>query len=1150
MVLIFPNHESLRLALTSGAISPSISRTAALAALDEQGRLIVQPTVTIPRAKLGELQRLGIESTKSASLPLAEQVFCWPQLLPIRAGERSVARPDQTPVLFDLPVEQLGNVATEILRLGNNRQSFRTLEKDGAPSRVLLRVIGPPYYTLLRALDRADANGDSPVAYIECAPRVWVQFGHVHPLGENFKPSAGKMLLMRPPRQWTFLDEQPFHDICSVLDFELPDAPVEWSEAELRAHLRVPLRLAHGGGNEAAELWVIRDDPMAQLDAFVQSASDTVLARLAFAVGTLDGRSVVVLRVRPSKQQPPVLMLDAIAYRTYLKLPNLFLPCGQHLQPPLRRDAVRQRLADDPAIVTWLHPHGDGKFTAESMPDTAFHPLAEWVDYVLDQERRPLDAWVQSTQFDFESFVCDDEQSAKPKTPAAPDRRRSAGIPPAKTATHVTQPAAPTTPTAESIRDEDELMASHARTEPSEVRKQLDALEAKFLAVSGPLDASERQALWPALAELNATLANDDAAACWLHALWIADAPQSWAGRWLKTEARLVAQHGTAMARKPVTLVPVGGGEENSPELNRLLAAADPTMAEVRELAALLLWTARHTSRGARSVGGGPFPANASGSARLNAVRQFLEQHDHTLPVRAAWLAWTSVVTLAGNDVLTLARARDRLLERLFQNGLRPEQELPSFLRFGGQALGQRLRAIRQWMLELRELVGKCCERMDNWRLYKTDHGTTPACLDLIFAFGLARLGESTAAAELQDRAAKQLAVEDAFYQFMLRAYTFRIRQANEGKLPTRSLPDAMLAYLELKEPSERHSFDRLRELSRIVEPSQRIRWDKDYVPREDQLGRKLARLPEILALGPLAADCRRLLAEHASEPQQRARVIGAVLEQAPRLGEDFAVGIINQAIAAFDALPPLRADKGLSLGADLLEKALFVAAHFDRAEQVQALLTRFHKLLRSQADAEKPQLFTALAGQCLRGLRKLGMRQEIELLLRQLEDLVLKGRKPEALTAEDAGKHGETLLALLHLAAGWYDFGKDHEAELVINLTRTVLFAGPLPAGTNPAERGNLACTYAATLGHAPLELAQKRMVELFTKLESVATSWYTTPGYCALQLKLAEAVVLAIVSDDFTQGSQMRRWLDEDEFLVRKRIHEDMRALMAQSA
>ena len=31
-------------------------------------------------------------------------------------------------------------------------------------------------------------------------------------------------------------------------------------------------------------------------------------------------------------------------------------------------------------------------------------------------------------------------------------------------------------------------------------------------------------------------------------------------------------------------------------------------------------------------------------------------------------------------------------------------------------------------------------------------------------------------------------------------------------------------------------------------------------------------------------------------------------------------------------------------------------------------------------------------------------------------------------------------------------------------------------------------------------------------------------------------------MVSDDFTMGTQARRWLDDDEFLVRRRIHRDM--------
>jgi hypothetical protein len=76
----------------------------------------------------------------------------WLALLPLvrTSGPPKIA--DKTPVLFDIHCgEQLAEVVAEMLRLGNDRQSFRQLA--GADSqRTLLRVLGPPYYTLLRAL--------------------------------------------------------------------------------------------------------------------------------------------------------------------------------------------------------------------------------------------------------------------------------------------------------------------------------------------------------------------------------------------------------------------------------------------------------------------------------------------------------------------------------------------------------------------------------------------------------------------------------------------------------------------------------------------------------------------------------------------------------------------------------------------------------------------------------------------------------------------------------------------------------------------------------------------------------------------------------------------------------------------------------------
>src|SRR5262249_9728430 len=156
--------------------------------------------------------------------------------------------------------------------------------------------------------------------------------------------------------------------------------------------LTVPLRLIDGDRRDA-ELWVLNENSLRQFDALVRDAKDSLVQRLLFAVGRRDTQTTIILRVRPSKQPPPQLVLDAQPYSRYLKLDNLFLPVGAKLHPALRRDAVRKLLAEDPARVTWLQrdPNQPGLFTPENIPEDAFHPLQDWVDYVLDLDQRDLD---------------------------------------------------------------------------------------------------------------------------------------------------------------------------------------------------------------------------------------------------------------------------------------------------------------------------------------------------------------------------------------------------------------------------------------------------------------------------------------------------------------------------------------------------------------------------------------------------------------------------------------------------------------------------------------------------------------------------------------------------------------------------------------
>ena len=153
-------------------------------------------------------------------------------------------------------------------------------------------------------------------------------------------------------------------------------------------------------------------------------SDDRLISRLAFAVTGDPQNPTVLLRTRPSRLSPPEVILKATAFRSYLKIPNLFVPVDQRLHPPLRREAVVKLLVSESDSVHWLLPQADGSFVPQSVPDLVFRPLEDWVDYVLDNQHEPLEAWIQSHRFDFESFVCGEAKPLQPK-PKKADRPKS-----------------------------------------------------------------------------------------------------------------------------------------------------------------------------------------------------------------------------------------------------------------------------------------------------------------------------------------------------------------------------------------------------------------------------------------------------------------------------------------------------------------------------------------------------------------------------------------------------------------------------------------------------------------------------------------------------------------------------------------------------
>jgi FtsH ternary system-associated peptide len=1151
MILLFPNLDTLRLALSSSIVPAEITLAPAMVTFDDQGKIYLESNASLTRPVMKNLDRIGVKGSKRHASDQPEKLSCWHQALPVARDGDTPAISNQAPVLFELTDgDDLPTLATEMLRLGNDRQSIRWLsfpgESEGESKRALLRVIGPPYYTLLRALDRSAAGTKGVVrAYLERAPRVWVEIGHTHPLAAQVRVAEGQHLLIRAPREWIYLDDEPFQDIYEIIHFALPARPVQWSEAQAPQKIEVALRLTAGNAADVPELWVMRDRPIEQLDALVRDSDERLTQRLMFAVAhDPNGKPTVVLRTRPSKLAPPHLALEnAHAYKPFWKLPNLFVPVGKRLHPTLRRDAVRRLLAADPDQVVWLFTEGGSGFTPESVPDGAFRPLEDWVDYVIEAEQRPLAAWIEATRFEFDHFICKDPGGPKTKPDKGDkqsededDGRAARAATPQPKAANKSKGVARPGAAAEFLAPPEEVK------KPSEWKIRRAELEKRFQEIDGGLDAPERQALWPQLAIASAGIPEEaEAAICWLNAMWnVQPVPAAWLEKWVRGE------------------LPQTSATIRAEEFDKLLEATSVGQKEARTLVTAFLWLAAQN----------PVPPWLK--SRLAAVQTFLEKHEAALPVRAVWLAGYRLAQLSGSDVLGLARVRDRTLNRLLTEGLSPEKDLPSFLRYAGHKDSERMRVVREKALDLHAAVRK----------WSQPHPQNLPYIDLLFAFALAKLQETTTAKKLVEDARKvmEVPIPSARNQqdetrvtaavvsnFLFKAFKSRVDQVLAGKPHTGPLSPELISELDeiharsaaqANNPQKMlafYSISRMKEQSHVLEPHEKLDPYSEWTKTHDSLKKELAELHSLRDPARLAEKARRLLKEPTqgkSIEEVQFLTLHDAIPLGPRVGEAFTVDLLRLVPKALTSWPPPNAPEThdtVKKQCELLQRALAQAGNYDRRDIVKMLVDEFSALIHSKKDEERFKLISSVGGHSLRVLKKLGMRDEIDRFYARLQGEILRGASTGELKKKYANKPdvwSGALQTSLNLAGGWLSFGLNERAEPILTEARNELL-GSQASRLSTKDYPMVARAYVTALGQGQSETGMARITELFRKMDekAISNTFTTMPFYSRFHLNLVEDVIRAIVSDDFALGPGGRKWLDDDEYLVRRRIHADMK-------
>jgi hypothetical protein len=946
------------------------------------------------------------------------------------------------------------------------------------PVQALLRVAEPPWYVVARALDRLDGLK----AFVPAPPgqdAVWVELGYTHPLADALAPPREGLLLVTGEGPWWRLPADSWLEVDAlVVPAGLPVAERLTAVTSDAPRIEVRLKLARAARSEPPTLFVLPDG-RATVEALVRSTPEAQLEDVLFLVAG----PTVVLRARPGREASAGA-LPGEPYARVAEMPNLFAPAGMTVEPPLRRDRLRAWLAPDSDVLSWLEPTENG-FRQVSVAEAAFRPLSDWVEYVLDGAAETLDAWVRSATFDFEPFVALEDTppaSRAEREDAEPEeapRARLRRRPPERTLKAGRDSAEPPRAAAPAL-------ALEAPRSPSEAEALLAREEAAFLELDAPADSPARRQAWVRLAEMYARLKRQrDSGMAWAHAVWEAQGEEEApiARRWAET---------------------------SGVRFDGLLTQPSPNVEQTRGAVAHLLAAA--------------LERRAAVAARAAEWTAFFDRFGDDLDVRSLWLSRVALSRLTGGDALGLARVRDRLLARL-QRGLSLDRDVPRLLRVMGQgnAAGPGSERAERVAAQLEVLLKAFDETPRKRSAVEAPPSLTRAYVHLVFAWGFARLARAERARQLRDAALAALDRNDPVHQYATRAFSARIDQALEGVAPDTPLPPEVNALLASLDPTNRYKVDRLRHFSQILEPQERVdafsAYYRTLVP--SARGEELAALRGLSDAAELlkAIEARMAVAKDAQlAVEERVRLIDGLMDFLPQLPESQAMPLLQRFVAMAGELAARHR-------AVVLEDALKIAGHFGRTALVKQLVSHIGTAIK-ELGAEGVTEIGHMLVASVRSLRRVGLRDEAGELLSRAS-AVLKG--------EDV----KTLEARLGLASGFAYLGDIAQAQPIID---EVLSRLGRESGLNPSDRMKLSRAAARALGHASTEVALAGLLRLAGQVPFTTDSFNTNSHFCLSMVDLADALVLGHVGDDLTLNETTRRFLDEDEYLVRRRIHRDV--------
>lgn len=1116
--LVFADESALRAALESGLVPASVQAAPAEFGYDDDARPSFSPSADLSRTERRRLREAGVAIVRR-KLRGGRTVSCWAEVLP---ATRSAVEP--TPPLGEVLFLSEGDeaflrVSGDLLRLGASDQRLAFFVDEHGVRRNLCRVAEPPYYSVLRALE----PDDDLRAFAPARPggRVWVELGFEHPAALQLSCEPGQLVLIPGHRRasgdrepWLRAPDGPWLELDAVSEVKLPPARTLAATAPSRK-LEIELRLVRAPVRRPPDLWVLRDRPIAQVERLVRTIPESIVARLRFCVveGPEPDQRMVVLRSRHSAEGPPMLDLDAEAYVPAPQVPELYIPVGMSVDPPLRPSRLRELcVADAGSRVVWLAPRpapGRGqRFVREGLDEASFAPLSDWVDYLVGAHVDALRPWIRSTAFEFDRFVNigvewaeGERRPNKPKLDAMA-RPRPQSVQRASSDEPATTTFDDEAPVVDEAAPFDLTPVDLPRSE-AEVR--LAELEAAFCELSTALDHPDRAPMWAELGALQAGLNRSrEAGLCWSRALWErgpepGPSAAGLAERWTDCEARMLGYPSAAEMLGIVDVVET--------DLDEQMVRALATAVIAAELGAL------------DEV---EFEAE-----QLAAIQRFLGRHGQLLDLRTLWLARSALARLAGNDRLAMFQTRDAIL-RALREGVGLARNIPTFVRsHGSDGDAGDLGRLADELTRVRD------EYLATPRKRSTIESTHPEVLThayvrLVFSWGLARLGRPRHAREELEAArsalgsrvaAPDVAGSDAVHRASFLAFEARIQQALDGLPPGAPFStDAggPIAARERLGSMERFKYDRLVELSRVLDPRRDVdafrRWSrKDEAPFEG-----LALLGQPSRLAALFDRMLEALAGYGAE--RRASELRLILEYLEALPDPLAVPRLQTVIGHIPGLDVADQPR-------LLRGALMLASYYDRTDLSAAVLAAIEGQEARYA-SERPAEYAELLAQAAPALRRAGFES--------IQNALLETLDANTGTERDL----ETVTARLHIAAAHAALGRPDRVQTAVAEAQLLL---PELAAV-PSDYQRLLREIAGALSRSTPGQAIAGARALMERLPDTTDSLSTNSHYCLAVVQLMEAVVLSLASEDLALSEWARRWVEEDEHLLHRRIHRDL--------